>query len=85
MPKLYIVKGVKYSSKNSNSLEKSVDTFVGYFTNLKEVYVKFDRASIQSYSTIAKRINKQGFYRAHNCKFFIKPYMKNFNQIVIAN
>lgn len=83
MKKLYIVKGVAYDSKNSSSLQKRVNSFVGYFSNLKEAYKNFDEKSVQSYSTIAKRLRDEGFYRAYNCKILIKPQTKFFNQIVI--
>lgn len=73
--KLYIVKGISIDKKNSSTTSKKIDSFIGYFTNLKEVYNRFDNKTIQSYSTIANRINVSNHYSSFNSKFLIEEKM----------
>jgi len=80
--KLYIVKGYRIKKRNNN-LHKRVDSFVGYFTNLKEVYSYFETATVSSYSTVAKAIKRKGSFQVFNSKFLFKNKTKKFEEINI--
>ncbi|QIE58624.1 hypothetical protein G5B37_03325 [Rasiella rasia] len=81
--KLYVVKGFSIDSENKDSLTKKVESFVGYFTNLKEIYDRFDRKTIVSYSTISKRLRKQNHHIVQEATFMIADNSIMFNEIVI--
>jgi len=83
--KIYILKAVKI---DFDSVEKSelneLSTFVGYFTNLKELYNKFDSDTIQSYSTVSAHIKKKGVYVIKDPKFSYREEFERFNEISIT-
>lgn len=83
MKKFYLVKGVAYTLSDRSDLSREVNSFVGYFSNLKKVYENFDQSSVHSYSTIAKRIQKKGFYRAKECKAYTESQTLQFDQVLI--
>tara|TARA_Y100001001_G_C7875931_1_gene262911 strand:- start:381 stop:719 length:339 start_codon:yes stop_codon:yes gene_type:complete len=81
--KLYIVKGIEIDRKRSNSTTKRVDSFIGFYSNLKEVYSQFERKSIKSYSSIASKISDSHFYITNDSKFLVDGKMMKFQQIRI--
>jgi hypothetical protein len=87
--KLYVVKGFFIDKKQSSITDKKVDSFIAYFTNLKEVYKQFDDKTVHSYSTVANRIKEEGYYSTIKSKFLIDEKMVKFHQIrierVLAN
>ena len=81
--KLYIVKGIEIDRKESNSTTKKVNCFVGFYTNLKEVYSLFERKTVKSYSSIANKINDTNYYISYDSSFLIEEKMMKFQQIRI--
>lgn len=81
--KLYIVKGIQIDRKKSNDITKRVDSFIGYYSNLKELYSQFQRKSIKSYSSVASKINDSNFYITYDSKFLVNGKMMKFQQIRI--
>lgn len=81
--KLYIVKGIEIERKNSNSTSKKIDSFIGFYTNLKEVYSQFESKTVKSYSSIANKINETNYYITYDSKFLINEKMMMFQQIRI--
>lgn len=81
--KLYIVKGITIDEKASSITSKRINSFIGYYTNLKEVYRLFDRKSVKSYSTIANKINKSNQFHINDANFSIEKKMIKFQQIRI--
>ncbi|TRZ40789.1 hypothetical protein, partial [Robertkochia marina] len=51
---------------------------------LKEIYNQFDKATIQSYSTIATRIREKSFCKFEGASFKIEDKYVKFEQISIA-
>ena len=81
--KLYIVKGIKVKSEKSKSTYKKINSFIGYYSNLKEVYSQFERKTVRSYSSIANKINESNHYIAYDSKFSIDDKMIKFQKIKI--
>jgi len=81
--KLYIVKGILIDEKLSSTTSKRITSFIGYYTNLKEVYSQFDRKSIKSYSTVANNIKESNQCYIRNSKFSIDKKLIRFQQIKI--
>lgn len=81
--KLYIVKGIEIDRKKSNSTSKRLDNFIGYYTNLKEVYSQFERKTVKSYSSVANKINETNYFITFDSKFLIEGKMMKFQQIRI--
>ena len=81
--KLYIVKGIEIDRKKSNSTLKRVNSFIGFYTNLKEVYSQFERKTVISYSSIANKINDTNYYITYDSNFLIDEKMMKFQQIRI--
>jgi hypothetical protein len=81
--KLYIVKGIEIDRQESNVRIKRLSSFIGYFTNLKEVYKQFDSKTVQSYSSVATKIKETDYYTANDSRFLIDQEMINFYQIII--
>ena len=81
--KLYIVKGIEIERKKSNSTSKKINSFIGFYTNLKEVYSQFERKTVKSYSSIANKINETNYYITYDSKFLIDEKMMKFQQIRI--
>jgi len=81
--KLYIVKGIEIDGKKSNNTSKRLESFIGYYTNLKEVYSQFERKTVKSYSSIANKINETNYYITFDSKFLIEEKMMKFQQIRI--
>ncbi|WP_111710317.1 hypothetical protein [Lutibacter citreus] len=81
--KLYIVKGIEIDEEKSNSTNKKINSFIGYYSNLKEVYSQFERKTVKSYSSIANKINKTNHYVTYDSKFSIDEKMLKFQQIII--
>ena len=81
--KLYIVKGIEIDRKESNSTLKRVNSFIGFYTNLKEVYSQFERKTVISYSSIANKINDVNYYITYDSNFLIDEKMMKFQQIRI--
>jgi hypothetical protein len=81
--KLYIVKGIEIDRKKSSSTLKKVNSFIGFYTNLKEVYSQFDRKTIMSYSSVANRINETNYYITYDSNFLIDEKMMKFQQVRI--
>ena len=80
--KLYIVKGYRIKNKGSDLL-KRVDSFVGYFSNLKEIYSRFDSQTISSYSTVAKAMTNKGYFQTFDPKFHLEDKAKRYSEISI--
>lgn len=87
--KLYIVKGIEIDRANSSSTSKKINSFIGFYTNLKEIYDQFERKTVKSYSTIANKINEDNQYITYDSSFLIDGKMMKFQQIrierVLAN
>ncbi|MBD3892156.1 hypothetical protein [Olleya marilimosa] len=81
--KLYIVKGIEIDRKKSVSTSKRINSFIGYYSNLKEVYSQFERKTVKSYSSIANKINETNHYITYDSKFSIDEKMMKFQQIII--
>jgi hypothetical protein len=81
--KLYIVKGIEIDRENSISTIKKINSFIGYYSNLKEVYSQFERKTVKSYSSIANKINGTNHYITYDSKFLIDEKMMEFQQIII--
>ncbi|HUX56302.1 MAG TPA: hypothetical protein VMV77_04970 [Bacteroidales bacterium] len=56
---------------------------IGYFTNIKELYMNFDKSTIQSYSTICSHIKKEKYYITKDSRFLTGRYYERFNEIII--
>lgn len=83
--RIYILKGVKIDLDNPSKSEyNSLIKVHAFFTNLKELYNNFDSDTIQSYSTIASHIQKDGFYRIREGKYLYEKSFKSFNEITIT-
>ncbi len=83
--RIYLLKAVSidFENKKRRDFNKLI-TIQGYYTNLKELYNNFDSETIQSYSTVASHINKDGFYRVKDCKFQFYDSLEFFNEITIT-
>lgn len=81
--KLYIVKGIEIDRNKSNNTSKRVNSFIGFYTNLKEVYNQFERETVKSYSSIANKMNEHKYYITYDSKFLIDEKMMKFQQIRI--
>jgi hypothetical protein len=81
--KLYIVKGIEIDEKKSNITLKKINSFIGFYTNLKEVYSQFERKTVMSYSSIANKINDTNYYITYDSSFLIDGKMMKFQQIRI--
>ena len=81
--KLYVVKGMRIDEKKSDIKSKRVESFIGYFTNLKEVYSQFDRKTMNSYSSIAAKIKDTSYHYIYDTQLLIEGKMIKFQQIKI--
>ncbi len=83
--RIYLLKAVSIDLENQKRRDyNKLITVQGYYTNLKELYNNFDSDTIQSYSTVASHINKDGFYRVRDGKFRFSDSLKFFNEITIT-
>lgn len=83
--KIYILKAVKLDLESASKSElNELSTFVGYFTNLKELFNKFDSETIQSYSTVSSHIKRKGIYVIKDPKFSYREEFERFNEISIT-
>lgn len=81
--KLYIVKGIEIVDVKSDSTIKRLNSFIAYYTNLKEVYTQFDRKTVQSYSSIANKMKETSYYISYNPSYLINGNMVKFEQVRI--
>ncbi|MDG1728846.1 MAG: hypothetical protein P8K68_13540 [Algibacter sp.] len=83
--RIYILKGVKIDLENQSKSEyNSLIKVHAFYTNLKELYDSFDSDTIQSYSTVASHIQKDGFYRIRDGKYRYGESFESFNEITIT-
>lgn len=83
--RIYLLKAVSIDLENKKRRDyNKLITVKGFYTNLKELYNNFDSDTIQSYSTVASHINKDGFYRVRDGKFHFYDSLEFFNEITIT-
>lgn len=83
--RIYILKAVKIDLDSKTNKEYNTLVKVhAFYTNLKELYENFDSNTIQSYSTIASHIAKDGFYRIRDGKYRYDDTFERFNEITIT-
>lgn len=83
--KIYILKAVKLDLEDEKVKEyNNLITVVAYYTNLKELYDSFESETIQSYSTVAAHIQKDGFYRTRESNYLYGKSFEKFNEITIT-
>jgi len=80
--KILIATGVFFDVE-SNNVRHDLRWFIGYFTNLKELYKHFDKTTTQSYSTICQHLKRQEYYISKNPLFYYGDKYKRFNEIRI--
>ena len=81
--KLYIVKGIEIVDVELDNTIKRLNSFIAYYTNLKEVYTQFDRKTVQSYSSIANKIKETSYYICYNPSYLINGNVVKFEQVRI--
>tara|TARA_R110002126_G_scaffold274766_1_gene419972 strand:+ start:6276 stop:6614 length:339 start_codon:yes stop_codon:yes gene_type:complete len=81
--KLYIVKGIEIVDLETDNTIKRLNSFLAYYTNLKEVYTQFDRKTVQSYSSIANKIKETSYYICYNPSYLINGNIVKFEQVRI--
>ena len=82
--KIFLVKGISIEFEEGVQGYNQLNSVVGYFTNLKELYNRFDSKTIQSYSTVCSHLNKTGYYISNNSRFRFRESVENYNEVTIS-
>jgi hypothetical protein len=81
--KILLVTGISIDTFDMKSSFNDLVWFVGYFTNLKELYKNFEIGNIQSYSTICSHLKKKGYYTSKDIRFWYRRNYQRFNELTI--
>lgn len=81
--KIYVVSGMYMSFDEKHRIMNDLICEVGYFTNLKELYNKFEIGTIQAYSTICSHMRKKGYYVSKSARFISRKGFEDFREIII--
>lgn len=81
--KIFVVSGMYMSFDEKHKVLNDLISEIGYFTNLKEVYSKFEKDTIQAYSTICSHIQKNGYYVSKSARFLSRRGYEDFREILI--
>jgi len=83
--KIYILKALKIDLEEEKNKEyNNLTTVIAYYTNLKELYDNFESETIQSYSTVAAHIQKDGFYRTRESNYRYHRSFERFSEVTIT-
>jgi hypothetical protein len=81
--KILVVTALNIDLSDSPNQPNEVTWVIGYFTNLKELYSKFEKSSIQSYSTVCSHLKKDKYYITKESRFLTGRHFEKFTEIII--
>jgi len=83
--KLYVFTAVRVDLEETSRKygTNTLETYLGYYTNLKLLYSHLSGDNLQSYSAISGILNKKGIYNKKNISIVEGDYIEFFHEITI--